>query len=234
MAKLSTPLILIGTVHKDPYGYKKLLRLLREIKPEAISVEISPYSRAFRAQQVPNLRQTLRQNLQKMGEEDGFSLKDILSHGPILSIFFFLKDPFEWRAAETYAQENSAALFDIDLSTYAREKLAYLTELVSLENLRTLYQLPAASFFDEISRQYSRAKFLFQNPPKIWPIEKEVLEREVYLAERIKELLKKIEGKNFCHIGGWEHLLERPDGQSLFALLRDLNPQRILLPGNGE
>lgn len=232
MRKLSPSLILIGTVHRDPYGYKKLMRLLEEKKPEVITVEISPYSRYFRTNQVIKIRHTLRQNLLQIQKEDGLSLKSILSHGPIFDIFCLLKDPFEWRAAETYARQNGAILFDIDLSSYAQRKLTHLPELVSLENLRALKNLPSSSFFEVISSQYSRAKYLFQNPPKFWPAEREIFEREAFMAEKIREILKKIEDKIFCHIGGWEHLLERPDGKSLFSLLQDLKPQRFLLPIN--
>ncbi|MGC8810431.1 MAG: hypothetical protein ACP5Q3_09300, partial [bacterium] len=214
MEKVSS-LILIGTVHRDPYGYKKLFHLLSEIKPKIITVEISSYSLSFRAKYVPEIRRTLRENLRRMKNEDGLSLKEIISHGAIMSIFCLLKDPFEWRAAESYAQMSNAYLFDIDLSIYAQEKLTYLTELVSLENLKSLNKLSTISFFEEISAQYAKAKHLFQNPPKIWPVAKEILEREIYMAEKIRQIFKSNEGVIFCHIGGWEHLLERPDGKSL-------------------
>lgn len=228
MEKISS-LILIGTVHRDPYGYKKLLRLLWEKKPKIITVEISPYSLSFRDKYVPEIRQTLRQNLRRMQDEDGLSLKEIISHGPIMGIFGMLKEPFEWRAAAAYVKKSNASLFDIDLSIYAQEKLTHLAELVSLENLKNLKKLPFPSFFEEISAQYARAKYLFQNPPKIWPVAKETLERENYMAEKIRKIFKSHAGVIFCHIGGWEHLLERPDGRSLFHILQDLNPQRILL-----
>jgi|YelNatPaOPRAMG01_1025707.scaffolds.fasta_scaffold40435_3 pheromone shutdown protein TraB len=225
-------LILIGTVHRDPHGYKKLFHLLSEIKPRIITVEISPYSLSFRAKHVPEIRRILRENLRRMKNEDSLSLKEIISHGAVMSIFCLLKDPFEWQAAKFYAQISNAYLFDIDLSVYAQEKLAYLAELVSLENLKSLYKLPSRSFFKEISAQYAKANHLFHNPPKIWPVTKEILEREFYMAEKIRQIFKSNEGVIFCHIGGWEHLLERPDGKSLFHLLQDLNPQRILLPNN--
>lgn len=229
MREKVSSLILIGTVHGDPYGHKKLYRLLTEKKPKVITVEISPYSLSFRAKYVSEIRRTLRENLRRMQNECGATLREIISHGAIMGIFGMLKEPFEWRAAAAYAQKNNACLFSIDLSIYAQEKLTYLTELVSLENLKNLKKLPSPSFLEEISAQYARAKHLFQNPPKIWPVAQETLERENYMAEKIRKILKRYKEGIFCHIGGWEHLLERPDAKSLFHLLQDLNPQRILL-----
>ncbi len=86
MAKVSS-LILIGTVHGDPYGFKKLSCLLQEKKPNIITVEISPYSLSFRAKNVSEIRRTLWKNLRRMQNEDGLSWKEIISHGAIMGIF---------------------------------------------------------------------------------------------------------------------------------------------------
>lgn len=225
----SYSLILIGTVHRDPHGYKKLFRLLSEKKPKIITVEISSYSLSFRTNYVPEIRRTLRENLRRIQNEDGLSWKEIISHGAIMGIFAMLKEPFEWQAANSYAHISNASLFDIDLSIYAQEKLAYLTELVSLENLKLLKKFSSLPFFEEIAAQYTRANYLFQNPPQIWPVAQETLEREKYMADKIRKILKSKETVILCHIGGWEHLIARPDGKSLFHLLQDLNPQRILI-----
>lgn len=223
-------LILIGTVHRDPHGYKKLCRFLEEKKPEIITVEVSPYSRAFRARQSAELRQILRRNLRQIQREEGLAWQKIFSHGAIIGIFCLLQDPFEWRAAEVYFRKNGASLFDIDLSSYAQEKLAKIPELISIENLRTLVHLPSPPFYEEISSQYLRARYLLQHPPLIWPVEKETIERELVMAEKIRQLLANKKGKMLCHIGGWEHLIERPNEKSLFSLLQDFKPIRILLP----
>ncbi len=228
MNKVSS-LFLIGTVHRDPYGYKKLYRLLAGKKPNVITVEISPYSLSFRAKNAQKIRQLLHANIRQMQIEDGLPLWRIISHGAIMGILVMLKEPFEWRAAESYAQKNEVTLFDIDLSIYAQEKLAHLEELVSLKNLKNLIKLPPSSFFDEIRAQYARANYFFHNPPKIWPVNKEILEREKYMAEKIRQIYKSMAEGVLCQIGGWEHLVERPDGNSLYHLLQDLNPQRIIL-----
>ncbi len=59
-------LLMVGTVHRDPRGKAKLLRLLQREKPAAISVEISLYARLFRAQKATIFRAVLRENLKKI------------------------------------------------------------------------------------------------------------------------------------------------------------------------
>jgi hypothetical protein len=53
-----------------------------------------------------------------------------------------------------------------------------------------------------------------------------IVHRDRYMSLRIKEILKN-NGKTL-HVGGWEHLLDDPGGKTLYGLLKDLRPQRIL------
>ena len=55
------------------------------------------------------------------------------------------------------------------------------------------------------------------------------MERETFMAEEIRLLVEKARGERVLHVGGWEHLLEIPGGTSLFELLKDLRPARVLL-----
>ena len=221
--------VLVGTVHRDPKGYAKLLRLLEQERPSIITVEISPYSRAFRAQQAASLRARLRENLQKIGREGGRSLREMISQSAVLEIFLALREPYEWRAAKNYAERHGIEVMDIDLSCYAEEKLSHLTELVSLENVRALIHLPSSDLSRQVESQYARAKFLIEHPPSSWPMSEEVRHREAHMAEKIRGFARqKNEGKTL-HIGGWEHLVGFPQGPSLFGLVKDLQPNRIIL-----
>ena len=229
LSKPVRSLVLVGTVHRDPKGYAKLLRLLEQERPSIITVEISPYSRAFRAQQAAALRARLRENLRMIGREKGRPLREIISQRAVLEIFLALREPYEWRAAKDCADRHGIALMDIDLSGYAKDKLSHLTELISLENLRALLHLPSFDLSRQVESQYARAKFLFTHPPSTWPTSEEVINREAYMAEKIRGFARqKNEGKTL-HIGGWEHLIEFPQGKSLLGLLRDLQPHRIIL-----
>ena len=220
---------LVGTVHRDPRGKAKLLGLLQQEQPSAISVEISPYARIFRAQRSAAFRATLRENLKRIHEEEKFSWREIFSHSAIRGIFFLLKEPYEWRAAEAYARQKGIVLVDIDLSRYSEERLSHLPELVSGENLRALLRLSSPDLTEEIKAHYNRARFLFSHPPSLWPQGPEERERETFMAEGIRRLVRQARGQKVLHIGGWEHLLEIPGGSSLYELLKDLRPTRALL-----
>lgn len=227
-------LLMVGTVHRDPQGKAKLLRLLQREKPAAISVEISPYARLFRAQKATTFRAVLRENLKKIHEEENLPWSEILSQGAIQGIFYLLKEPYEWRAAQAYARSTGIALKDIDLSPYSEEKLSHLPELISKENLRTLLSFSSPGLTEQVEAHYHRARFLFSHPPYFWPQSSQEKEREASLAEEIRLLVHKARGEKVLHIGGWEHLLEIPGGTTLLGLLKDLRPKRVLLSNNGN
>ncbi len=227
-------LVLVGTVHRDPRGYTRLFRLLERECPAMVTVEISPYSRALRVQQSVMLLRTLRRNLRQIQKEDRRPLTAILSHSLIMGIFFLLKEPFEWRAAKIYASQNGIPLQDIDLSAFAQDHLANLPELIALENLQILLRQSSLSYPDLVRSQYSRAAFLLRHPPSIRITPPAFQEREAYMACRIREFAQGIKGGKILHVSGWEHLIDYPGGNSLFGLLKDLQPQRILLSASGQ
>ncbi|NWF53712.1 MAG: hypothetical protein HXY45_02835 [Syntrophaceae bacterium] len=234
MGKRPPPsLLMVGTVHRDPRGKAKLLRLLQREKPSAVSVEISPYARIFRSQKAAAFRALLRENLGSIHREDGLAWGQILSHSAIQGIFLLLKEPYEWRAAMAYMEETGCKVLDIDLSEYSEEKLSHLSELISRENLRTLLSFSSSGLDEQVKQQYGRARFLFSHPPSVWLDSRELRERESIMAERIRGFVLQGEGEKFAHVGGWEHLLETNGQNSLYNLLKDLRPRRVLL-AHGE
>jgi hypothetical protein len=164
-----------------------------------------------------------------IGREIGRPLREIIWRTAVLEIFLALREPYEWSAAKDYAAREGMALLDIDLSCYAQEKLAYLGELISPENLRALLPLRSVDLLRQVESQYARAKFLFAHPPSIWPMGEEVTERGASMAEKIRGFARKRDGGKALHIGGWEHMIEIPNGKSLFGLVKDLRPKRIIL-----
>jgi hypothetical protein len=229
MNKRIPSLIMVGTVHRDPGGYAKLSLLLKREQPALISVEVSPYARTFRAWQSAAWRAILRENLQRIKIEVGRPLPEIISESSILGIFLLLKEPYEWQAAKNYADRHGTPLRDVDLSSHSHDKLARLSELISMENLRTLLRIPFPDLRKQVESQYSRARSLFLHPPSTWLTIQGAAEREAYMAGRIRSFIRREKGKKILHIGGWEHLIEFPQGKSLYGLLQDLGPQRILL-----
>ena len=223
------PLLMIGTVHRDPRGKSKLLGLLRKERPSVVSVEISPYGRFFRDRKSAALRATLRENLRGIHREEGRPWREILSHSAIQGIFLLLKEPYEWQAAAAYVSEAGSELQDIDLSRISEEKLSHLSDIVSRENLRSLLRLSLPSLSEQVEDHYCRAGFLFSHPPSVWLKSRDLEERESFMAQKIRRLFLQAEGKKLAHIGGWEHLLELSEGLTLYTLLKDLRPRRMLL-----
>ncbi len=220
---------MVGTVHRDPGGRRRLLGLLRREQPSVVSVEISPYARFFRTWKAAALRATLRENLRGIQRETGISWRDLLSHGAIQGIFLLLKEPYEWQAARAYAEETGSRVQDIDLSEFSEERLSHLSETVSGENLRTLLSLSFPALPEQVKGHYDRARFLFSHPPSVRVKSREMEERESVMAEKIRFLVFQAEGDKVVHIGGWEHLLEFSGELSLYGLLKDLRPRRVLL-----
>jgi hypothetical protein len=227
-------LLMVGTVHRDPQGQGRILRLLQQEKPAIISVEISPYSRIFRAQKAAAFRAILRENLRRIHQDAGIPWREILSQSAIQGIFLLLKDPYEWRAAEIYAQGMGIILREVDLSRYSEEKLSHLPDLVSGENLRALLRFSSLNLRKQIAAEYHRARFLLGHPPLFWPDTPDRQEREAFMAEGIRQLFRLAQGQKVLHIGGWEHLLDLSAAGSLYGLLKDLHPQRVLLSEGGD
>ena len=229
----SSSLVMVGTVHRDPKGFGKLLRILEREAPNFITVEISPYALEFRAKQATHFRAILRENLKKIQREEGESYRRFLSHGEIQGIFLLLKVPFEWRAAEGYARRSRIGLKAIDLSAYSEEKLARISELIEIDNLRTLLQSSSPAIIDQVIFQNRRAQNLWNQPLAGGSPQEEIQERERHMAGEIRRLLEKGNKRKILHVGGWEHLLPASQGKSLFARLGKFKPCRILLTDDG-
>ena len=197
--------------------------------PDFITVEISPYARDFRKEQGAVLRRVLRSNLRKISTIKKNPLRKILAHPAILGLFFLLKEPYEWRAAWDYARKEEKSVEDIDLSAYSREKLAHLTEIISLENLMSLLDLPFEDLSEQVEAHYGRARILFSHPPTTRVPVPEITVREISMAEKIRRRVLRAKGMKVVHIGGWEHLVDFPGGKSLWGRLKNLNSRRVLL-----
>ena len=55
----SPSLLLIGTVHGDPRGYERALKLLERFQPDLVTVEVSRFSLRYRQRQEAELAASL-------------------------------------------------------------------------------------------------------------------------------------------------------------------------------
>lgn len=155
-------LILLGTVHRDPRGKKRLAGALEEIRPGAISLEVSPASIRIRREKCRGWQNLFRTRLRGLSRETGQSLAQLMTHRNLRGVFEYLRFPYEYRAATDYAKSNNTPLFLLDDSELAA---AYLNrvedEILTARNMTLLAQAdPDGSLGREVDLMYEQASQL--------------------------------------------------------------------------
>jgi len=231
-------LYLAGSVHRDPRGEERLTRMLQRLRPALVTVEMSPYAYEYRSLQARPQLLRLERILERLATELGRPAADLAGHPAIADIRDLLALPFEYRAARTYADACGAALELVDLSEISAPKLRQVESgLITYQNLKVLVRQPtevldsgnegytsARQLLDEDAPLSLRRSFLAGRRGKegIGP-------RDATMANRIGALLHQWPERRLVHIGGWVHLVDDPEGETLFTRLREWRPRRILL-----
>lgn len=230
-------LILIGTVHLDPCGYQKLSALLPTIAPDLITLEFSPYGRGFRTKNRRRLSQKLlswylrRQALTR--HQSCLSDHHVLPL-PIQSLLATINYPFEFLAVRCYAQTYKVPFYCIDLSRISREKIRSLKqEAICPKNIDHLLTETDKTLQQSVDMCYKKARRLWngnlsRGTNGMWNASGDA-ERELHMGRRIRNLVKHNPHKRLVHVGGWEHMIDHPAAVTLYTVLKDLSPQRILL-----
>ncbi len=216
-------LILIGTVHGDPQGYERAVNLLEFLRPEVVTVEISPFSVRYRAAHQGRWQQLFQAALARLPRE-------AQDHPAIRRVAAQIEMPFEWRAAHDYGRKHGVPWRPVDLSGLARRNLPfYEKELLSLTNLRKLWETRAKPLEEQVAAAYRRARLSETRPLRRLPGGHGGITclRERVMAARLRKLAD--QGRRVAHLGGWEHTAIWEDGGGLHKLLEDLKPVRFLL-----
>jgi hypothetical protein len=202
------PLILVGTVHLDPDGYDLLSKLLFELKPETVSVDVSTYALEFR-RTVGREYRTLLDNFRR---EDG-SLPPALA-----AVDLQLQIPFEYRAADDYAERRGARVVPVGDNAQSQKLLGHLSrELMTTDNLVKLASREEPPLEEQVQKEWERArKYYRQGSSAAGDLSK----ADKRLARQIKEYAGR---EPVAHVGGWEHL------KGLSELLSDFEPESRLL-----
>jgi hypothetical protein len=214
---------LIGVVHGDPSGYAQAEKLLAHLKPDMVTVEISPFSLRYRSKHSPGWQRQLVRALAQLPESAA-------RHLAIRRLVAQVALPFEVRAARDYHRTTGATWRPLDLGGPARRHLPrYSPELLSPANLQALLTTADGPLDDYIAAEYNRARLSLGRSPRrpITSGSPETLRRERFLARRLRALLPQYQ--RLVHLGGWEHLVAWQDGPGLWCELADLQPQRLLL-----
>lgn len=234
-------LFLIGTVHRDSHGEQRLRQVLERLRPALVTVEMSPYAYQYRTLQSRPQLLRLERILERLAEELECPREHLENHPAIADIHEMLALPFEYRAARAYASAAGAALELIDLSEISAPKLRRVESgLISYQNLKVLVRQPtetrpggdegystarqllADDAVESLRRAFLNGK---RGPEGIGP-------RDAAMAEAIARLLQLWPERRLVHIGGWVHLVEDPQQETLFSRLADWEPARRLLHKN--
>jgi hypothetical protein len=216
-------LILIGTVHGDPRGQARAGKLLYHLRPDLVTVEISPFSLGYRIKHGGRWQRQLAAALAEMpaGAERHLAIQRLAAQVSL---------PFEVRAARDYSQRVNVPWRPLDLGFLSRRHLPrYGTELLSPANLVALLATADGELTDFVAGQFCRARQALAGSPRrrIFPGLPEILRRERFLARRLRGLVSRY--RRVVHLGGWEHLVAWEDSPGLWLDLADLKPRRVLL-----
>jgi hypothetical protein len=213
----------VGTVHGDPRGRARAGKLLHHLRPDLVTVEISPFSLRYRTQHGARLQLQLESALADL--PDGAAL-----HLAIRRLAVQVALPFEVQAARDYGRTFDVPWRALDLGFLSRRHLPrYGPELLSPANLQALLSTPDGSLEDFVAGQFHRARLALARAPRrpFSPGAAETRRRERFLARRLRGLASR--HRRVVHLGGWEHLVDWQDSPGLWGGLADLKPQRLLL-----
>lgn len=220
----SEGLFLLATVHGDPAGYRRAWRLLEHLRPSIITVEISPFSVRYRERKMNFWRKRLLRALKELPPH-------AREHLAVARVMAQVDLPFEYRAARDWGSTYRIPVKFLDSGEEARRHLPrFAAELLTSGNLARLLETPATgNLEDYVKGEFLRARRALARKG-FWGLssmDAEQARRERLMARRLRQLTG--ENGRVVHLGGWEHLIPRPDGHSLLQLLRDLNPRVFLL-----
>ncbi|MFA4903951.1 MAG: hypothetical protein WC600_14555 [Desulfobaccales bacterium] len=216
-------LILIGTVHGDPLGFARAGKLLVHLKPDIVTVEISPFSLRYRLKHGSGWQRQLTKVLSQFPPA-------AVRHLAIQRLVAQVALPFEVRAARDYQRSTGVPWRPLDLGGLARRHLPrYGSELLTLANLQALLATSAGTLTEFVAAEFHQARLALAGSPRrlLTSGTKEMLRRERFLARRLRTLASR-----FCrlvHLGGWEHVVAWQDAAGLWRDLADLQPRRMLL-----
>ena len=240
---ISARLVLVGTVHHDPRGYDKLLRVLADVRPDIITLELSPYGRGFRTRHSRKLTQRILSRIPgAAGRENPAPGTESRDHLPatLEQLLATIAFPFKYRAVRDYAATRSVPFYCIDLSHVSRRKMCMLkAEALTGRNIKMLLALPDKELQDSVTMCYKRAAAVWrehqgcQRLPYL-AADPSAVERDEHMSRRLRNLCKQLPKKTIVHIAGWEHCANSDGPSNLYGLLRDLCPQRILLDRNWQ
>ncbi len=225
-------LTLIGTVHLDHGAEDHIRRLLEEIRPQCITVEISRFSVEYRTLHQDAWLEKLRDLVLGLPEENR-------GHARIRLLERQIRMPYEWTAARDYARRHGKTCLAVDSDELAREELPQWEHtLLTRENISALVNEPDFDLRQHFRSCHEQALQIIHSPGKIpdavhplaWLSDEFWQQRERHLAGEIRKTA--MNKGPVVHIGGWMHLVVIKQWPTVARILEDLEPARLLAREN--
>lgn len=228
---------LLGTVHWDPLGFKRLSTFLDDFNPDCILLEFSPYGLSFRGKNQEMLQQALNWSIREVSQRFGIPYGSVLKHPEVLAIRRQISLPFEYRATSRFCRRTGIPLFLVDHSQWSRRCINQWPELLSWQNIHSLVTLKSHTR-EGITRIYHRAASLIgtgvaphRTSISVFPSYNDRcrIRRERYLAKRIVHILETHAPRQPLFVGGWSHLVRDEDQSTLRQYLGTMTTHCNLL-----
>ncbi len=187
-------LYLIGTIHRLPRLAPFLEDCLNMIRPEIITVEISPYSLRKRQREEDLWLKRFEELRRRLSPQER-------EHPALLLYREALKIPYEIKVAQKWGQDRGIPVIPIDSSRVAKNWLKRLLSGLSWENFKALTRQERERY--HLKHTLNLVAFYLRTGVLPSRDEEDLL-RERLMLRRLRRIFQK--KRPVVHIGGWGHL----------------------------
>jgi len=216
-------LIVLGVIHLHPRGAMALDRRLKTIRPNALTVEISPWSIQWRQRLGRRLQARLYRSIQFVNDQaerypDGssFVAQFIRTHPQLRWVQLQLQEPYEWRIAKRYHTRFHVPMVAVEEGADVRKKFVSIRRLITPDNIRFLLEknISESRFYDEFHHEENRASRYLAKVKMDEEMHRKTNRadfdlREINLCRNVEKSVNRFqscrETGTFVHICGWRH-----------------------------
>ena len=208
------PVLFLGTSHIDPLCGERLSRALERHRPGIVLLEVSRLSILLRMTLGRVYDRALRRSMGVLGIPENAEIRYIRAS---------LALPAEYLATRDYCRRNGARCVLIDMSLFSLARYPFSYRLVTRKNLKAVSRLNGDRFDGE--RRIASRIFVEGDDTarraRIGGFRKDplLMRREEMLCRRTARRVAAHAGEKVAYVGGWEHLIDDPQGTTLYSRL---------------
>jgi len=194
---------MLGIIHRNRRNDQLLEEWIGKLRPEVITLELSPYGLAFRR----SMGEAYRRKI-----DDIYNSLRLEGHtcppSQLDDLYSYVEVPREYKIAGDYCRRNGACLYPVDMDLFSFMKLREIDELISRENIRKCLSENAqrGGSVEEVL-----AGLYFRSGVTAFSYSDEMALRDRFMCHGIGLLMKRLCDKRFLHIAGWQHLKDPLD-----------------------